>query len=175
MEQMKKQKPYKKIALTLSLCAIALWLILGTGTSLAWFTDTSDEVVNIFHVAEFDLEVSHRLPDGSYESIDGQTKIFDDNALYEPGYVQVVTLKIENKGTIPFDFKTAVSVSDYTTATNVFGQSFLLQDYLRFGCITADTEAELDAALDTRDKAKAIADSKLSRYEIGRASCRERV
>ena len=160
----KNKNLYKKIALILSLCLIAVWAILGTGASLAWFTDTSEEVKNIFHVAEFDLVVSHRLEDGSYEEIDGQTKIFDDEALYEPGYVQVVYLKIENRGTVPFDFQTAVTVTDYTVATNIFGQQFNLQDYLKFGVVTAATESELEAKLEERDLAKEAATMKLSNY-----------
>ena len=160
----KNKNLYKKIALILSLCLIAVWAILGTGASLAWFTDTSEEVKNIFHVAEFDLAVSHRLEDGSYEEIDGQTKIFDDEALYEPGYVQVVYLKIENRGTVPFDFQTAVTVTDYTVATNIFGQQFNLQDYLKFGVVTAATESELEAKLEERDLAKEAATMKLSNY-----------
>ena len=158
------KKMYIKVALVLSLCTILLWSLLGTGASLAWFNDTSNEVKNIFHTAEFDLVVSHRLEDGSYEEIDGETKVFDDEALYEPGYVQVVYLKVENKGTIPFDFKTAVNVTGYTVATNVFGQRFNLQDYLKFGLVTADTEEALDQMIIDRDMAVEIADMPLNNY-----------
>ena len=121
-----KKKTYKRIALILSLSLILIWTVLGTGASLAWFTDTSEEIKNVFHVAEFDLEVSHRLEDGSWEVVDSQTKVFDDEALYEPGYVQVVYLRVRNKGNVPFNFKTAVIVTDYTIATNVFGVPFNL-------------------------------------------------
>ncbi len=170
MKPQAKKKPYKKIALALSLCAIFIWAILGTGASLAWFTDTSDEVTNIFHIADFELAVSHRLDNGTWEPIDGKTDIFDNEALYEPGYVQVVYLKVENKGSVPFDFKTAVSVNDYTTATNVFGQHFLLQEYLKFGVAIADTEEEMDKAVETRDLAKEIATSDLGYYETKSAT-----
>lgn len=159
-----KRKPYKKIALTLSLCLILIWALLGTGASLAWFSDTSHEVKNIFNFAEFDLEVSHRLDNGTYEKIDGKTDIFNDKALYEPGYVQVVYLKIENKGTVPFDYKTAVGVTDYTTAVNYFGRTFNLQDYLKFGVVTADTEEELMKKISDREKAKEKAVMPLNNY-----------
>ena len=155
---MKKRKTYKRIALTLSLSMILLWTVLGTGASLAWFADTSTEVNNIFHFAEFDLEVSLRQDDGTYIPLDGQTKVFDENALYEPGYVQTVILRVENKGSVPFDFKTAVSVTDYTPATNALGWTFELQNYLAFGIVTADTEAELMETLATRQQAFAQAD-----------------
>ena len=165
-----KKKPYKRIALALSLCILLVWAILGTGASLAWFSDTSEEIKNIFHVAEFELEVSHRLPDGTWESIDGKTNVFDDEALYEPGYVQVVYLKIENKGTLPFDFKTAVNVTDYTLATNVYGQPFNLQDYLKFGLTFADTEQAMDDKVETRELAKALATTKLNSYATDEAA-----
>ena len=160
-----KKKPYKRIALALSLCAILIWALLGTGASLAWFTDTSEEVTNIFHVADFELSVSHRLDNGKWEPIDGKTDIFDDEALYEPGYVQVVYLKVENKGDRAFDFYTAVSVTDYTVATNVFGQHFHLQEYLKFGVAIADSEEAMEDKVATRDLAKEIARMKLSNYE----------
>lgn len=164
MNTQAKRKPYKGIALALSLLAILLWAFLGTSASLAWFTDAPERVSNIFHFAEFDVEVSHRLEDGGWETIDGKTDIFDDQALYEPGYVQVVYLKVENKGTVAFDFYTAVSINEANTATNVFGDSFKLQDYLKFGVAIADSEPDMELAVENRDLAKAIATMDLNDY-----------
>lgn len=161
---LKRKLPYKKIMLALSVCLIVVWAVLGTGASLAWFTDSTPEVKNIFHFAEFDLVVSHRLEDGSYEEIQMDTKIFDDEAIYEPGYVQVVYLKIENRGTVPFDFHTAVSVTDFGTSTNVFGTTFNLRDHLEFGLVSAKTEAELEAIVEPRRSAVEIANMPLSHY-----------
>ncbi len=143
MSAQSKKNNYKKIALALSLCAIIIWGILGTGASLAWFTDTSPEINNIFHFSDFDLVVSHRLSNGNWEEVDSKTKVFDEEALYEPGYVQVVYLKVENKGTVPFNFHTAVNVNGCIKATNVFGNSFMLQEYLKFGVITDITEQDI--------------------------------
>ena len=165
MKPQAKKRIYKQIALALSLCALIVWCILGTGASLAWFTDTSPEINNIFHFSEFDLVVSHRLTDGKWEEVDGQTKIFDEEALYEPGYVQVVYLKVENKGTIPFEFYTAVNVNGCIEATNVFGQRFMLQDYLKFGITTADSEDAMKNSVPDREKAVEIADMPLHNYD----------
>jgi len=159
------KKPYKRIALAFSICAMFVWTLLGTGASLAWFADTSEEVTNIFHVADFDLEVSHRTDSGTWESIDGKTDIFDDEALYEPGYVQVVYLKVENTGDRAFDFYTAVTVLGSTTATNVFGQHFWLHEHLKFGVAIAQSEAEMDEMVSTRAKANEIATMKLQNYD----------
>lgn len=160
----KKKKKYNRLALSLSMCLMIIWGILGTGTSLAWFTDTSPEVKNIFHFGEFDLVVSYKTEDGVYKEITSDTAIFDDEALYEPGYVQVVYLKIENKGTVDFEYKTAVSVTDYTPAINAFGKSFQLQDYLRFGLVSDDSEEALIEKLKTRELTKEKATMFLNNY-----------
>lgn len=165
MKPQAKKRIYKQIALALSLCALIVWCILGTGASLAWFTDTSPEINNIFHFSEFDLVVSHRLTDGKWEEVDGQTKIFDEEALYEPGYVQIVYLKVENKGTVPFEFYTSVNVNGCIVATNVFGQEFMLQDYLKFGVTTADSEDAMKNSVPDREKAVEIADMPLHNYD----------
>ena len=165
MKPQAKKKIYKQIALALSLCALIVWCILDTGASLAWFTDTSPEINNIFHFSEFDLVVSHRLTDGKWEEVDSQTKIFDEEALYEPGYVQVVYLKVENKGTVPFEFYTSVNVNGCIVATNVFGQEFMLQDYLKFGVTTADSEDAMKNSVPNREKAVEIADMPLHNYD----------
>lgn len=154
----------KKVALSVSLLLVVAWCVLGTGASLAWFTDTDEEVKNIFHFAEFDLEVSHRLEDGTWEKVEQGTRLFDDEALYEPGYVQVVYLRIENKGEVPFDWKTAVTVTDYTEPTNIFGQKFHLQDYLKFGLATAETEEKLFELVATRGLAEEVANMPLNHY-----------
>ena len=160
-----KNLPYKKIALVLSLCALIAWSVLGTGASLAWFKDTSPELNNIFHFADFDLVVSHQLTDGKWEEVTDRTELFDKEALYEPGYVQVVYLRVENKGNVPFEFHTAVNVNGYTTATNVFGQVFNLQDHLRCGITVSDTVEAMKASVANRETAKAVADMKLHNYE----------
>ncbi len=155
---------YKRIALVLSLTALIVWGLLGTGASLAWFTDTAPEIRNIFQLADFELTVSRLLADDTWETIDGQTKVFDEEALYEPGYVQTVILRVQNDGDRAFRFDTAVTVTGFTTATNAFGQTFNLQDHLRFGLVAADTEQEIDRYVTDREAATAVATSSLNRY-----------
>ena len=123
---------------------------------------------NIFHFADFDLVVSYKTETGEYKEIDAETAIFDDEALYEPGYVQVVYLKVENKGEVDFNYTAAVSVTDYTPATNVFGQTFHLQEYLRFGMVIADTESELIGQLEERGLAEEAANMPLNMYSTER-------
>ena len=158
------KKHYKKIALVLSLCLFIIWGILGTGASLAWFRDVSPTLNNIFHFADFDLEVSHRLTDGAWELVNNQTKLFNEEALYEPGYTQIVYLKVKNNGTKAFNVYTAINVNGYTTATNVFGQPFSLQDYLKFGITISSTENQMKNSVANREIASQLANMPLHNY-----------
>ena len=170
MNSARNKKPYKKFALALSLFLLVVWGILGTGASLAWFVDVSDEVTNIFHAADFDLIVRHRVDVDDWRVVDANTPVFNNQALYEPGYVQIVYLEVENAGDVPFDFHTAVSVIGSSVATNKFGQQFWLHEYLRFGVALADSEAEMDEAVSTRAKAVALSTMKLQNYSTEVAS-----
>ena len=164
MKSNKLKSAGKKIALIFSFLSLVVWIVLETGTSLAWFSDTSPEIKNIFHIANFELEVSYLNEDNDWEKIEGDTKIFDDEALYEPGYVQVAYLKIRNAGDREFEFHTAVNVTGYNTAINVFGHEFNLQDHLKFGVYSSTSEDEILSILDERDSAERIANQKLNHY-----------
>ena len=61
-------------------------------------------------------------------------------------------------------FSTAVNVNGCIVTTNVFGQEFMLQDYLKFGIMTADTEQEMKNSIPDRDRAVKIADMPLHNY-----------
>lgn len=159
-----KKRPYKKIALALSLCMLILWGIMGTGASLAWFADTAPELKNVINVADFKLNVYHRLDNGGYELVDSQTQLFDEEALYEPGYTQVIYLKVENAGDIPFNYQTAVVIWESIPGQNVFEETFLLQDHLKFGLVTANTQTALEEKIATRQLAQAAATQPLGEY-----------
>lgn len=158
-----------KIALAVSLILIILWALLGAGTSLAWFSDESEDIKNVFHTAEFELEVSYLNENGKYVTLEGSTDLFDENALYEPGYVKTVFFKIENKGNVPLNFKTAVTVTDYTLGTNLFGNTFALSDKLVFGISFSEDEDRLRDSLSNRDTASATATMPLGNYSTNKA------
>ena len=164
MVLMTRKNLYTRVALAVSIVLLICWSLLGAGTSLAWFADTDEDVKNIFHVAQFDLEVEYLDRTGNWTAVETGTKLFDDAARYEPGYTEIVRLRVTNKGTMPFHLETAVRVTDYTEATNVFGQKFLLQEYLRFGLVTASTSEQMDSLVRDREAAIAYADRPLNHY-----------
>lgn len=71
---------------------------------------------------------------------------------------------ILNNGTRAFNVYTAINVNGYTTATNAFGQSFSLQDYLRFGLTISSTENQMKNSVANREIASQLADKPLHNY-----------
>ena len=149
-----KKKKWRKSALAFSAFLFVLWWALGTGATLAWFSDT-DTVRNNFQIGRLNLDVSYKNDIvTTYTSLEGTTKAFNDKALYEPGYTQVVYLKIDNKGDVDFQYKVAVTVEDFENGQNAWGNPIYLPDYLRYGVVFAETEAELVEKLRDRLNAR---------------------
>ena len=115
-------RKWTKVALALSVCLFLIWWALGTGATLAWFSDT-DTVRNEFQVGLLRLDVDYRNDIvETYEDLQGATKAFNDAALYEPGYTQVVYLRIDNVGDMPFNYKVAVTVNKSDPGRNAWGK-----------------------------------------------------
>lgn len=162
-----KKTNITKLALAFSVCLFLFWIALGTNATLAWFSDTTELVKNTFVFGNLDLDVSYKNAGMTdYAPMNSNSKVFgEEEALYEPGYTQMVWLKIENKGDIPFDYKLSVDVNDYTESTNVSGNKFILPPYLRYGVIFEDSEAALDRRL-----AQASAGLDMGRYNYDQAN-----
>lgn len=144
------RKKWKKASLALSAFLFVLWWALGTGATLAWFSD-HDMVRNEFQIGLLKLDVSYKNDIvKEYTPLEGTTKAFNDEALYEPGYTQVVYLKIDNAGDVDFRYKVAVTVQDFTNGKNAWGEEIYLPDYLRYGVVFAESEQALEALLKDR-------------------------
>lgn len=145
-----KNRKWTKAALAFSALLFVIWWALGTGATLAWFSD-SDSVRNDFQIGNLKLDVSYRNDIVTeYSPLEGTTKAFNDKALYEPGYTQVVYLKINNLGDVPFKYKVAVTVEDHTDGKNAWGEDIYLPNYLRYGVVFAENEAQLQQMVEDR-------------------------
>ena len=140
--------------LALSACLFVLWWALGTGATLAWFSD-ADTVRNTFQVGLLKLDVSYKndiVTD--YTPLQGATKAFNDEALYEPGYTQVVYLRIDNLGDEAFRYKVAVSVEGVDTGKNAWGEDIYLPNYLCYGVVFGKSEGDVQQQVNSRLAAK---------------------
>lgn len=149
-----KRRKFTKAALALSVCLVILWAILGAGTTIAWFTDETPVAKNTFDIGDMNLVVYYKDEKGDWIEIDENTEVFDDEALYEPGYTQVVYLKIENKGDVDFDYKLSVDMISFVAGMNEMGRPIYLPNYLKFGAAIEDTEPELQQEVADRETAR---------------------
>ena len=127
-----------KRALIISVLAIFMCVAMLIGTTFAWFTDTASTGVNKIQAGNLDVKLMYSTDMQTWKEATEQTKLFDDNALREPGYTQVVYLKVVNAGNLALKYETGFS-KDYTSnrGKNVNGDWYRVDNYLKIG--TAET------------------------------------
>lgn len=154
----KAKKLTTKIALTACIAMLVVWSVLGAGTSLAWFKDETPVNMNIFNFPDFDVNVKYKTSDmADYEDMRSDVNVFGDGVAFEPGYTRVVYLKIINNGDVDLKYRLAVCAVDAKKGTSVLGNEIYLPNYLRYGVVFGDSEAELN-----RELAQSVADGSLS-------------
>ena len=159
-----RRKKITKTAFVLSFVLIAVWVLLGANASVAWFRD-EDEIINSLNIGDLSVNLYHKTNTG-YAPVDSTTKVFNDAALYEPGYTQIVLLKIENAGELDFTYDMSVipDLSHVVTGKNEMGVDIYLPDYLNFGLVLDETEEGLLDKIADRTLAKTYATQKLNYY-----------
>ena len=127
-----------KRALISSTLALLMCVAMLIGTTFAWFTDTASTGVNKIVSGNLDVKLMYSTDMQTWKEATDQTKLFDDNALWEPGYTQVVYLKIVNAGNLALKYEAGFS-KNYTSnrGKNVNGDWYRVDNYLKIG--TAET------------------------------------
>lgn len=161
---MSRRKTITKAALVFSSVLIAIWVVLGANTSIAWFMD-DDSIVNTLNFGDLKVGLYYKT-DSGYEEVDLETEVFDDAALYEPGYTQVVCLRIDNESTMDFTYDMSVvpNLKSLVVGKNEKGGDIVITDYLMFGLVFDTTEDGLAEKIKDRDLARTYATNKLSDY-----------
>ena len=128
-----------KRALILSLLSMLLCVSMLIGSTYAWFTDTATTGVNKILAGNLDVKLMYSTDMQTWKEATDQTKLFDDNALWEPGYTQVVYLKVVNAGNLALKYEAGFS-KNYTSnkGKNINGDWFRVDNYLKIG--TVETE-----------------------------------
>ena len=148
-----------KRALISSTLALLMCVAMLIGTTFAWFTDTASTGVNKIQAGNLDVELEYKNSDtADFTKADKNTKVFKEGALWEPGHVEYVVLKVSNAGSLALKYKLGINIASETGSTNVYNNAFNLSDYIRFAVLDGDkTEGSVD-----RDALVAAAtDSKL--------------
>lgn len=128
----------KKKAFLISVVSMLLSVAMFAGTTYAWFTDSATTGINRIIAGNLDVEleyldVNETDPDFAWKAVQSDEPLFDNEALWEPGFAQVVYLRIRNAGTLALKYRFSMNIVSETPGTNVAGDTFLLSDYIKYG------------------------------------------
>jgi predicted ribosomally synthesized peptide with SipW-like signal peptide len=130
-----KQKS-AKLAFVASILSLVLCFTMLVGTTFAWFTDSATSQNNVIKSGTLDVELYYqRVGESSWSKVTESTNIFSENGSWEPGYAEVIKLKIVNAGNLALKYRLGVNVVDETGSVNVSGENFKLSDYIRYGIV----------------------------------------
>lgn len=132
-----------KRAFLASVMAIIICFSMLLGTTYAWFTDTvvagRNRIVSGNLDVELDYEVVDENGNATWLPVEEDTNLFNENALYEPGYTEVVKFRVRNVGTLAVKCNLGINIINETAGINVYGDEFMLSKYLQTGVV--DTAA----------------------------------
>ena len=132
-------KKATKRALLTSVMALVMCVVMLVGTTFAWFTDTASTAVNKIQAGNLKMEVTYKnTADGDFEKVSKENPVFNNNALWEPGHVEYVVLKIRNAGNLALKYKLGINIANEVGSTNVYGNGFELSNYIKFAVIDGD-------------------------------------
>ena len=151
---MSNRKTTRRALLT-SVMALVMCVVMLVGTTFAWFTDTASTGVNKIQAGNLDIELAYKnayMPtevpatDDGFAAVTENTKVFNESALWEPGHVEYVVLKISNAGTLALKYKLGINIAGETGSTNVYGDQFNLSNYIKFAVLEGDKTIVSDGA-----------------------------
>ena len=147
------QSKRTKRALLASVMAVLLCAAMLIGTTFAWFTDSVTSGRNTIVAGNLDVELEYATATegtlGGWTSVNDATDLFGDG-LWEPGYAQVVYLRVRNAGTLALRYQLSMNILSETAGVNVDGQTFNLSDELQYGAVLNQSVpfANRDVAID---------------------------
>ena len=150
-----------KRALLGSVLALVLCLAMLIGATFAWFTDSASTGINKIQAGNLDVKLEYKNSDKqTFTEATKDTPVFKDGALWEPGHVEYVVLKVSNAGSLALKYKLGMNIANEVGSTNVNGDAFKLSDYIKFAVLDGDQTVD-GADRDTLVAAADAADSKL--------------
>ena len=140
MTQKTAKKKNVKKALIISLALTVVCLSVFIGSTFAWFTDSASSARNKIITGTLDVGMNYWNADEGQYLEASNAALFDDEALWEPGHVEVAYLEIENLGSLSFNFLFAVYPTEETEGYLKNGNKFYISDYLVYAVVEYDVE-----------------------------------
>lgn len=145
----------RKRSIAASIVAIVLCLAMMMGATLAWFTDSVSSGKNTITAGNLDVGLEYSTDATNWKTVEDATDLFDDSALWEPGHVEYVNLKVSNLGSLALEYTLGINVAGEVAGTNVNNEAFKLSEYLKYAVVDGTKEYAANAT----GREQAIADA----------------
>lgn len=133
-------KKHTKKALFTSVMSLVLCFAMLVGTTFAWFTDSVSSGVNTIQSGNLDIGVYYALPsdvvDGDiseekWKPVKQDESLFNNEALWEPGYTEAVFLKFVNEGSLALEYQLGVDILSEEIGKSMVGNDIQLSNYIQ--------------------------------------------
>ncbi len=156
---MTKAKTTKR-ALLLSALSMLLCVSMLVGSTFAWFTDSVTSGKNQIVAGNLDVELEYvtaeaakdGITEAEWETVNPEDSLFAKDALWEPGYTEVVYLRVKNAGSLALKYKLGINVAEKVIGKTADDKDIDLAQYIEFGVVEAEEVFENRAA--ARDAVK---------------------
>lgn len=135
-----KRRNATRNALLMSVLSMLLCVSMLVGTTFAWFTDSVTSGINKIQSGNLDLEVYYAypsdvvdgdIPENAWKPVKADEAVFNEAALWEPGYTEVVFFKIDNVGSLAFQYQFKVDILNEVIGKTKDGADIRLSDYIQ--------------------------------------------
>ncbi len=148
---MAKKRSFKR-ALIMAILSMVVCLSMFAGTTFAWFTDSVTSSNNVIKAGNLDIELYYQKEGMTdWAKVTGDTNVFMEDALWEPGHTQVIKLKVANEGSLALKYQLGVYVVSEVGSTNVNEEAFKLSEFIKYGIVDGAqtyTRSEAISAVD---------------------------
>ena len=135
------KKLNKKSVLIFASVMLVIMIAALVGTTLAYFTDSASSGVNKIVSGTLDVGMNYWDEDeGEFLDATNAT-LFDPDALWEPGYMDIAYIEIENRGSLSFNYLFVVYPAEEVLGYHTDGTTFYISDYLVYAIVKYDVEA----------------------------------
>lgn len=171
MKQTSSVKSTKRALIASAACTVLCGFLLFS-TSIAWFTTTKESTLNEIYSGNLDVELKYSKDMEAWDDVEGKSNIFnsvnDQSMIWEPGAVNVVYFKIENKGSLAAKYDFALEIDSEVEGTNFSNNEFKLSNYIKGGIVE-----NVDTAYDATDEGRAAAIGAITKERTLAALCTE--
>lgn len=114
--------------------SLFLCITMLIGLTYAWFTTRLTNTNNIIKTGTLDVVLEYKSNwSDEWAPVGEKTKLFKNSEYCEPGYTEVVYLRVSNVGSLALKYLLSLNIANEQYAINVYGDEFRLSDHLQVG------------------------------------------